>query len=283
MAEEKKYFWLRLKRDFFKRHDIQIIESMPNGKDYILFYLKLLCESVDHEGNLRFSDEIPYNEQMLATITNTNIDIVRTAIIAFSELGMMDIMDDGTYYMNGVEKLIGSETYWAEQKRKQRAKKTIIMNENRTLSTSCPTRPSKSKSKSNSKSINTLVEKEPTDNQKIIHQAVIDYLNQKTGKHYRVDSKASVRHINGRLRDGYTLDDFVKVIDNKTEQWLDDKRMSSYLRPETLFCAEHFESYLNEVCAKPKDNGYSDLSKRLAEETDRTIATLSEEDYERFN
>ena len=49
-----KYYWLKLKRDFFKRHDIRIVEGMPNGKEYILFYLKLLCESVDHEGSLRF-------------------------------------------------------------------------------------------------------------------------------------------------------------------------------------------------------------------------------------
>jgi predicted phage replisome organizer len=103
-----KYYWLKLKRDFFKRHDIRIIESMPNGKDYILFYLKLLCESVDHEGNLRFSDQIPYNEDMLATITNTNVDIVRNAIKIFTELNMMDVMDDGTFYMNEVEKMIGS-------------------------------------------------------------------------------------------------------------------------------------------------------------------------------
>ena len=104
---KKKYYWLRLKRDFFKRHDIRIVEEMENGKDYILFYLKLLCESVDHEGYLRFSDEIPYNEKMLSTITNTNIDIVRVAIKVFSELGMMDVMDDGTFFMSGVEKMIG--------------------------------------------------------------------------------------------------------------------------------------------------------------------------------
>ena len=103
-----RFYWLKLKRDFFKRHDIRIIESMQNGKDYILFYLKLLCESVDHEGNLRFNDQIPYNEEMLATITNTNIDIVRSAIQMFSKLGMMEIMDDGTFYMNEVNKMIGS-------------------------------------------------------------------------------------------------------------------------------------------------------------------------------
>lgn len=121
MAEkDKRYYWLRLKRDFFKRHDIRIIEAMPNGKDYILFYLKLLCESVDHEGKLRFSESIPYNEDMLATITNTNVDVVRSAIKVFSELSMMEIMDDGTYFMNEVERMIGSETYWAEKKRRQK-------------------------------------------------------------------------------------------------------------------------------------------------------------------
>lgn len=115
MAE--RYYWLKLKRDFFKRHDIQIIESMPNGKDYILFYMKLMCESVDHEGKLRFSDEIPYSVDMLATITNTNVSIVRDAVKVFTQLHMMELMDDGTFFMNEVNKMIGSETKWAEKKR----------------------------------------------------------------------------------------------------------------------------------------------------------------------
>ena len=108
MAEAKKFYWLKLKRDFFKRHDIRIIEEMPNGKDYVLFYLKLLLESIDHEGSLRFSDTIPYNEQMLSVVTNTNVDIVRSAMKLFIELGMMSICDDQTIYMSEVDKLIGS-------------------------------------------------------------------------------------------------------------------------------------------------------------------------------
>jgi predicted phage replisome organizer len=117
----KKYYWLKLKRDFFKRHDIRIIEEMPNGKDYILFYLKLLLESIDHEGNLRFSDAIPYNEQMLSVVTNTNIDIVKSAMSLFIELNMIEVFDDQTIYMNEVEKLIGSETDSAERVRRHRA------------------------------------------------------------------------------------------------------------------------------------------------------------------
>ena len=108
MADSKKFYWLKLKRDFFKRHDIRIIEEMPNGKDYVLFYLKLLLESIDHEGSLRFSDTIPYNEQMLSVVTNTNVDIVRAAMELFVELGMMNICDDQTIYMAEVDKLIGS-------------------------------------------------------------------------------------------------------------------------------------------------------------------------------
>lgn len=118
--ENKKYYWLKLKRDFFKRHDMQIIEAMPNGKDYVLFYLKLLVESVDHDGALRFSDTIPYNEQMLSTITNTNIDVVRSAMKVFTELRMIDILDDQTIYMSEIQTMMGAETYWAEKKRKQR-------------------------------------------------------------------------------------------------------------------------------------------------------------------
>ena len=151
-VKDKKYFWLKLKRDFFKRHDIRIIESMENGKDYILFYLKLLCESVDHEGNLRFSDQVPYSEEMLSIITNTNVDIVRSAIKIFTELGMMDLMDDGTYFMSEVNKMIGSETYWAEQKRIQRKNEIKLLDNVQSKSNECQTCPSKSKRQSKSQS-----------------------------------------------------------------------------------------------------------------------------------
>ena len=117
---DKKYYWLKLKKDFFKRHDIQIIEAMPNGKDYVLFYLKLLVESVDHEGMLRFNDTLPYNEDMLSTITHTNIDIVRSAMKLLVSLNMIDVMEDETIYMAEVEKMLGSEGWSARRVRRFR-------------------------------------------------------------------------------------------------------------------------------------------------------------------
>ncbi len=123
---DKKYYWLKLKRDFFKRHDIRIIEELPNGKEYILFYLKLLLESIDHEGSLRFSDTVPYNEQMLSVITNTNIDIVRSAMKMFASLNMIEVFDDETSYVAEVNKLIGCETSVAERVRKHRETQRLL-------------------------------------------------------------------------------------------------------------------------------------------------------------
>jgi predicted phage replisome organizer len=127
MADGKKFYWLKLKRDFFKRHDIRIIEEMPNGKDYVLFYLKLLLESIDHEGSLRFSDTIPYNEQMLSVITNTNVDIVRSAMKLFIELQLIEIFDDKTIFMGEVEKMIGSESESAGRVRRFRENQKALL------------------------------------------------------------------------------------------------------------------------------------------------------------
>lgn len=96
MADDGKFYWLKLKRDFFKRHDIRIIEAMPNGTEYLLFYLKLLVESVDHNGNLRFSDEIPYNDEMLAVVTDSSVAIVKNAMNVLSNAGLVSVKNDGT-------------------------------------------------------------------------------------------------------------------------------------------------------------------------------------------
>lgn len=137
MADESKYYWLKLKRDFFKRHDIRIIEEMPNGKDYVLFYLKMLLESIDHDGELRFNETIPYNEQMLSVITHTNIDLVRSAMKVFIQLNMIEVLDNETIFMTEVRKMTGSETTWAQKKRLYRGKESE--DKDKTLSLQCPT------------------------------------------------------------------------------------------------------------------------------------------------
>ena len=78
-----------------------------------------------------------------------------------------------------------------------------------------------------------------------ITKEIIEYLNSKTDSNFRYSSKATQSKINARLNEGYTLDDFIVVIDKKTNEWLNDEKFSKYLCPETLFGTK-FEKYLNQ-------------------------------------
>lgn len=258
----EKYYWLKLKKDFFKRHDIQIVEAMPNGKDYILFYLKLMCESVDHEGRLRFSDEIPYNETMLATITNTNVSIVRDAVKLFTELHMMEIMDDGTFFMNEVDKLIGSAANNDNANRQRRFRenhKDTPLLEHYESVTKCNADVTEAVTEDNeSIEIEKEIEKDNiysrAEDSPATHPAevkeIVDYLNQAAGTSFKARTPKTVRQIKARLKEGFSIDDFKTVIDKKTAEWKGTD-MQKYIRPETLFGTK-FEGYLNQQIVKGK-------------------------------
>lgn len=99
--------------------------------------------------------------------------------------------------------------------------------------------------------IRDIVEQSSTST--IPYIEIIDYLNKKTGKNFKSAAKATQKNIKARFNDGFTLEDFKRVIDIKCEEWLKDSKMSTYLRPETLFGTK-FEGYLNSK-PKPKPTG----------------------------
>lgn len=88
-------------------------------------------------------------------------------------------------------------------------------------------------------------QEEEQEQNKKIYISIIDYLNQKTSKNFKLSSQKTKTKIKARLSEGYSLEDFKKVIDIKSSQWKNDKTMCKYLRPETLF-GNKFEGYLNE-------------------------------------
>lgn len=224
-----KKYWIKLEKDFLNSSQIKVIKNMHNGKDYVIFYLALMLESVSTDGYLRFTELVPYNEEMLASITETNIDIVRSAMKLFQSLGLIELLSDGTMFMTEVPIRISKESDSADRVRIYRQTK---------------------------KALGLLEEKpKPTEEellQDFIRDVVI-YLNQKTGKTFKYTSEHTKRFITARKRNGFVLEDFKKVIDIKTAQWQNDPKMNMYLRPDTLFGAK-FESYLNEKFVENKDN-----------------------------
>lgn len=88
--------------------------------------------------------------------------------------------------------------------------------------------------------------KDIVENDLDVASSVIDYLNEKAGKRFKAKSAANRKFINGRIAEGYTIEDFKMVVDAKVKQWVNDSQFNNYLRPSTLFNPTNFENYLNE-------------------------------------
>ncbi len=278
----KKYFYMRLRENFFDSDEMRILESMPDGYLYSNVLLKLYLKSLKGEGRLMFNDLIPYNAQMLATLTGHKVGVVEKALEIFQQLGIVEILDNGTIYMLNIQNFIGKSSTEADRKREYDRK---ISEEKRLSCGSVGESPeiSPTNLRGMSEKCTTELDIEiykDIDNKDIVEETpavspykeIIDYLNKKTNSHYRYTTKATQRIINGRLSENFTVEDFKKVIDIKSDQWLNDKKMSAYLRPETLFSASHFESYLNEArTAVKKESKYPGISDKLAKETESKI------------
>lgn len=120
---EKKYFWLKLPRNFFGKHYIKILRAKENGELLVLFYMWMLTEAIDHEGRLRYSEDIPYDEEMLAEASGFALHIVTQALQQFTKLQLVITESDGTLFMPKSIEMIGSESASAQRVREYRERK----------------------------------------------------------------------------------------------------------------------------------------------------------------
>jgi predicted phage replisome organizer len=120
---EKKYYWLKLPRNFFGKHYIKILRAKENGELLVLFYMWMLTEAIDHEGRLRYSKDIPYDEEMLAEASGFALHIVTQALQQFTKLQLVITESDGTLFMPKSIEMIGSESASAQRVREYRERK----------------------------------------------------------------------------------------------------------------------------------------------------------------
>lgn len=120
---EKKYYWLKLPRNFFGKHYIKILRAKENGELLVLFYMWMLTEAIDHEGRLRYSEDIPYDEEMLAEASGFALHIVTQSLQQFTKLQLVITESDGTLFMPKSIEMIGSESASAQRVREYRERK----------------------------------------------------------------------------------------------------------------------------------------------------------------
>ncbi|MFN6687545.1 phage replisome organizer N-terminal domain-containing protein [Enterococcus gallinarum] len=133
MADNKKYYYLKLKDNFFDSDEMIILESMPDGYIYSNILLKLYLRSLKYQGRLMFNDKIPFNSTMLAQVTRHTVGNVEKAIQVFQELNLIEVLDNGAIYLADIQNFIGESSTEADRKREYRQKieteKALLTNE----------------------------------------------------------------------------------------------------------------------------------------------------------
>lgn len=120
MSDNKKYYYLRLKDNFFDSDELKILESMKDGYLYSNILLKLYLRSLKNDGKLVVNDRIPYNAEMLASVTGHQIGTVKQALSIFKDLGLIDVLENGAIYMLDIQNFIGRGSSEADRKREYR-------------------------------------------------------------------------------------------------------------------------------------------------------------------
>lgn len=120
MSDNKKYYYLKLKEDFFDSEEMKILESMKNGIEYQNVYLKMCLLSLKSDGALLFKNMLPYSLEMLSSVLRINIDTIKTAIEVFQKIGLITMTDTETIYMTDIQALVGQSSTEAERVKKYR-------------------------------------------------------------------------------------------------------------------------------------------------------------------
>ena len=127
MADNRKYYYLKLKENFFDSDSIVLLEDMKDGILYSNILLKLYLKSLKNGGRLQLDEHIPYTAQMIATLTRHQIGTVERALAIFQQLGLVEQLDCGLLYMTDIELMIGQSSTEAERKRAARLENKALL------------------------------------------------------------------------------------------------------------------------------------------------------------
>lgn len=248
-------YFFKFPNTFFDKDEIEELLSDFDGANTVILYLRLITLATNKEGYLckLIAGELkPYSVEELSRKTNTDIDDLKNRMTRLREVGLIELKDNMIFIEEALN--YTNQTVGAEKKEKQRKKKK---EKDKSKEDNCPPDIEERNNiletrNQNIETINNinnnsrlLVRQEDKPNpalQDICYQ-VVKYLNKKTFKNFKPESKKTVDLIKLRLSEGYTLDDFYTVIDKMTQCWLSNGRLEEYLRPITLF-GDKFEEYL---------------------------------------
>ncbi len=244
--------WIKLKTTMFDDEKIRLIQSVPESDAILVIWIRLLvlAGKTNDDGLIYIQRNMPYSEEMLATLFSKNVNTVRLALTTLENFNMIDLTTDGLIAVTNWEKHQNVEGLEhvrlknAERNRKYRERKKLQLSPGTSSDVSVTSRDGTDIDKE----LDIDKEKE-RDKEKIPFKEIIDYLNKKAGKSFK-NVETHKKMIRARWNEGQRLDDFKKVVDNMVANWtgknFDGKPAETYLQPSTLF-GNKFDQYLNQV------------------------------------
>lgn len=239
VTENRRYYWLQLKDDFFNSKEMKLMRKLPSGEEITIIYLKMMLASLAEQGKLYFEGLAEDLAEELSLIIDEDPEAIRLTLMFLTKKKLLATSDNYQFNLEQVPEMVGSETASTRRSRKHRETQKLLQ---------CNTTATKGNG-----DIDIDIDIDIDKGQKPqsdIYEEIIKYLNEKTGSHFKPTSKSTQRLINGRLSENYTIEDFKYVIDVKTNEWKDNTKMSKYLTPDTLFNASKFEKYRNQQMPK---------------------------------
>lgn len=242
MADVK---WIKLSTSMFDDEKIRLIEQMPDADTILIIWMKLLTQAgkTNSSGYIFLSENIPYTDEMLATIFNRPLSTVRLALKTFEELGMIGI-DESSFISitnwerhQNIEGLERIRIQNRERKRRQREREKKVL-------------PDKIVTSRDSHATEEELEEDiDIDKEQIPYAEIIKYLNEKAGKRFKHTANKTKELIRARWNEGNRLEDFKQVIDVCCQKWSgqvfsNGQNGDEYLRPSTLFNGK-FDERLN--------------------------------------
>ena len=254
MGKGKRYYWLKLKTNFFDSKEMLRLRSIAGGDTYTIIYLKMLLLSLKTDGLIEYDGVDATQDEEIALLLRESLDNVKLTIAFLRRVGLLEVVNKNDFFLNQVPVLTGSEAESTVRSQKCRqlkreaveqiesSKKTLQCNANATLmQQKCNAR---ERDKSIEKENKSKKDKTYCPSLPSVAEDIVTFLNSTVGSNYKSTTGKTRKLIAARLAEGFTVDDFKTVITKKAEEWTGTD-MAQYLRPETLFGTK-FEGYLNQ-------------------------------------
>ena len=258
---EKRFYWMKFQRDFFKSLRIKKLRRLAGGDTFTIIYLKIQLLSIVTEGYLQYKHIFDSFAEELAEEIDEDVENIQVTLSYLLQTKLM-LQDGDTYFLPYAAENIGSECGSAKRVRDYRERQEALQCNTDVTEVKRLCNVEKEIEREKEIEINILSDKQKkqlADNMTPITLDVVTYLNEKANTNFKPCTDKTKRCIKARVNEGFTLDDFKKVIDKKVNKWMGTE-FQQYLRPETLFGTK-FEGYLNAKEVKPKGNKFNQMIK----------------------